>query len=135
MKLDNSTWLFLMLIGLGWWVVTEHDTRIEVQKENKQLRQDNNNLSETISKQSLQFNQFNQIASVAYRNGIQADTKAQEKIIEYRTILKKESVCDPLVPQPIANGLYEYTNELRSSAMHTNTSDINWTCSSAIATW
>ncbi|MBP6083528.1 MAG: hypothetical protein KA732_19930 [Providencia sp.] len=125
MKLDNSTWLFLMLIGLGWWVVTEHDTRIEVQKENKQLRQDNNNLSETISKQSLQFNQFNQIASVAYRNGIQADTKAQEKIIEYRTILKKESVCDPLVPQPIANGLYEYTNELRSSAMHTNTSDIN----------
>lgn len=125
MKFDKSFWLFMMVVGIGWWVVTEHDTRIEVQKENKQLRQDNNNLSEIISKQSLQFNRFNQIASVAYRNGIQADTKAQEKIIEYRTILKKEPVCDPLVPQPIANGLYEYTNELRSSAMHTNTGNIN----------
>ncbi|MBQ0266765.1 hypothetical protein [Providencia huaxiensis] len=125
MKFDKSFWLFIMVVGIGWWVVTEHDTRIEVQKENKQLRQDNKSLSETISKQSLQFNRFNQISLIAYRNGIQADTKAQEKIIEYRTILKKEPVCDPLVPQHIANGLYEYTNELRSSAMHTNTSDIN----------
>lgn len=125
MKFDKSFWLFIMVVILGWWIVTEHDTRIEVQKENKQLRQDNNNLSETISKQSLQFNRFNQIASVAYRNGIQADTKAQEKIIEYRTILKKETACDPLVPQSIVNGLYEYTNELRSSAMYTDTSNIN----------
>lgn len=114
-----------MVVILGWWIVAEHDTRIEAQKENKQLRQDNNSLSEIISKQSLQFNRFNQIASVAYRNGIQVDTKAQERIIEYRTILKKESICDPLVPLPIANGLYEYTNELRSSAMHTNTRNIN----------
>lgn len=125
MKQDKSFWLFIMVVGLGWWIITEHGTRVKAQNENKQLRQDNKSLSETISKQSLQFNRFNQIASTAYRNGIQADTKAQEKIIEYRTILKKESVCDPLVPQPIANGLYEYTNELRSSAMYTNTSDIN----------
>lgn len=125
MKFDKSFWLFIMVVILGWWIVAEHDTRIEVQKENKQLRQDNNSLSEIISMQSLQFNRFNQIASVAYRNGIQADTKAQEKIIEYRTILKKESVCDPLVPQHIANGLYEYTNELRFSAMHADTSNIN----------
>nr|ELR5039304.1 hypothetical protein [Providencia stuartii]ELR5082467.1 hypothetical protein [Providencia stuartii] len=125
MKFDKSFWLFIMVVILGWWIVAEHDTRIEAQKENKQLRQDNNSLSEIISKQSLQFNRFNQIASVAYRNGIQVDTKAQERIIEYRTILKKESICDPLVPLPIANGLYEYTNELRSSAMHTNTRNIN----------
>lgn len=125
MKFDKSFWLFIMVVGLGWWIVTEHDTRVKAQNENKQLRQDNKSLSETISKQSLQFNRFNQIASTAYRNGIQADTKAQEKIIEYRTILKKESVCDPLVPQPIANGLYEYTNELRSRAMHVDTGNIN----------
>ncbi|HGN2572247.1 TPA: hypothetical protein ACKR33_002572 [Providencia rettgeri] len=125
MKFDKSFWLFIMVVGLGWWVVTVHDDNKLLKNDNKQLRQDNKSLSETISKQSLQFNRFNQIASTAYRNGIQADTKAQEKIIEYRTILKKESVCDPLVPQLITNGLYEYTNELRSSAMHANTSNIN----------
>ncbi|MEQ5149164.1 hypothetical protein ABN250_15310 [Providencia stuartii] len=125
MKFDKSFWLFVMVVMLGWWIVTEHDTRVKAQNENKQLRQDNNNLSEIISKQSLQFNQFNQIASVAHRNSIQVDTKAQEKVIEYKTILQKEFYCDALVPQPVADGLFEYTNELRSRAMRANSSHAN----------
>ncbi|WP_265498966.1 hypothetical protein [Providencia rustigianii] len=107
MKIDNSVWLFLMLVIAGWWAVTEYEN-------NSLLKADNINKSKVIATQSLQFNRFNQIATTAYRNGIKADVKSQEKVIEYREILKKELTCDLPVPQPIADGLLKYTHELRA---------------------
>lgn len=125
MKIDSSTWLFLMVVGLGWWATALYDSNISVKKDNDYLKQDNVRKSEVIAKQSLQFNSFNLIATSAHRNGIQADAKAQEKVIEYKTILQKEFYCDALVPQPVADGLFEYTNELRSRAMRANSSNAN----------
>lgn len=125
MKIDSSMWLFLMVVGLGWWATTLYDSNVSVKKDNDNLKQDNVRQSEVIAKQSLQFNSFNLIATSAHRNGIQADAKAQEKVIEYKTILKKEFYCDALVPQPVADGLFEYTNELRSRAMRANSSNAN----------
>ncbi|WP_108478948.1 hypothetical protein [Providencia alcalifaciens] len=107
MKIDNSVWLFLMLVIAGWWAVTEYES-------NSLLKADNINKSKVIAAQSLQFNRFNQIATTAYRNGIKADVKSQEKVIEYREILKKELTCDLPVPQPVADGLLKYTHELRA---------------------
>ncbi|CAM1017802.1 TPA: hypothetical protein O4E20_001152 [Proteus mirabilis] len=103
-------------------IITQRDKLLA---ENKQLTKENESYSKLLSDQVFQFNRFNQIATTAYRHGIQTDAKSQEKIIEYRTILKKDPNCDSLVPQSIADSLYEYTNELRSSAMYTNTSNIN----------
>ncbi|HBC7427952.1 TPA: hypothetical protein KEY68_000174 [Providencia rettgeri] len=107
MKIDSSTWLFLMVVGLGWWAVSEYES-------NSLLKIDNSNKSKIIAIQSLQFNRFNQIATTAYRHGIQTEAKSQEKVIEYREILKKELTCDLPVPQPIADGLLKYTHELRA---------------------
>lgn len=90
-----------------------------------QLKSDNAQQSVIIAKQSFEFNRLNQIATTAHRYGIQADAKAQEKIIEYRTLLKKESVCDGFVPQLVADGLFEYTNEIRDRAMRTDTRHVN----------
>ena len=125
MKTDNSFWLFLMVVGLGLWATTLYDSNISVKKDNDRLQVDNVRQSEVIAKQALQFNSFNLIATSAHRNGIQADAKAQEKVIEYKTILQKEFYCDALVPQPVADGLFEYTNELRSRAMRANSSNAN----------
>ncbi|MEY0976919.1 hypothetical protein AB7196_13290 [Providencia rettgeri] len=125
MKVDNSFWLFLALFAVSWWAATLYDSNVLVRKDNDNLKQDNVRQSEVIAKQSLQFNSFNLIATSAHRNGIQADTKAQEKVIEYKTILQKEFYCDALVPQPVADGLFEYTNELRSRAMRANSSNAN----------
>ena len=125
MKIDNSFWLFLALFAVSWWATTLYDSNVLVRKDNDNLKQDNVRQSEVIAKQSLQFNSFNLIATSAHRNGIQADAKAQEKVIEYKTILQKEFYCDALVPQPVADGLFEYTNELRSRAMRTNSSNAN----------
>ncbi|OHT22378.1 hypothetical protein A3Q29_11220 [Providencia stuartii] len=116
MKIDNSFWLFLMVVGLGFWAVTEYEN-------NSLLKDDNFKKSKIIATQSLQFNRFNQIATTAYRYGIQAEAKSQEKVIEYREILKKELTCDLPVPQSIANRLLKYTDNLRS--MYTDTGNIN----------
>lgn len=125
MKIDSSTWLFLMVVGLGWWAVTEHES-------NSLLKDDNFKKSKIIATQSLQFNWFNQIATTAYRYGIQTEAKSQEKVIEYREILKKEFTCDLPVPQPIADGVLEYTYELRS--MYADPQNTNRTSSSTTTT-
>ncbi|MGS8101299.1 hypothetical protein [Providencia sp. PROV_01] len=116
MKIDNSFWLFLALFAVSWWAVTEYEN-------NSLLKDDNIKKSRVIAKQSLEFNRFNQIATSAYRYGIQAEVKSQERVIEYRTILKKEPTCDLPVPQSIANRLLKYTDNLRS--MYTDTGNIN----------
>ncbi|ENY6787261.1 hypothetical protein ACF1CY_004807, partial [Providencia rettgeri] len=103
MKIDNSFWLFLALFAVSWWAITEYES-------NSLLKIDNSNKSKIIATQSLQFNRFNQIATTAYRYGIQTEAKSQEKVIEYREILKKELTCDLPVPQSIADGLLGYTH-------------------------
>lgn len=105
-----------------WWVIDDYGG---LKDKYQRLAIDSVNQSSLIASQSLQFNRFNQIATTAYRNGIQAEAKSQEKVIEYRTILKKEPACDQLVPQPIADGLLEYTHSLRAGAMHSDTNNVN----------
>ncbi|HHR6038074.1 TPA: hypothetical protein ACS70C_002466 [Providencia alcalifaciens] len=114
-----------MLLIVGWWAVTEYEN-------NSLLKADNINKSKVIATQSLQFNRFNQIATTAYRNGIKADVKSQEKVIEYREILKKELTCDLPVPQPITDGLLKYTHELR--AMYADPQNTNRTSASTTTT-
>lgn len=125
MKIDNSFWLFLMIVFLGWWAVSEHEN-------NALLKDENIKKSRVIAKQSLEFNRFNQIATTAYRHGIRAEAKSQEKFIEYREILKKELTCDLPEPQPIADGLLEYTYELRS--MYADPQNTNRTSASTTTT-
>lgn len=125
MKIDNSFWLFLILVIVGWWAVTEYES-------NSLLKADNINKSKVIATQSLQFNRFNQMATTAYRYGIQAEAKSQEKVIEYREILKKEFTCDLPVPKPISDGVLKYTHELR--AMYADPQNTDRASTSAITT-
>lgn len=107
------------------YLVLLFNAQRHLKDDNKQLKYDNAQQSTIIARQSLEFNRFNRIAIIAHQYGIQADAKVQEKVIEYRTILKKESVCDGFVPQPVADGLLEYANEIRERAMRTDTRHVN----------
>lgn len=71
-----------------------------------------------IADQSLQFQRFNQIAASASSRGIQQRADAEERKIEYKTLLKKEPTCDLPVPRDVANSLLNNTYRLRASAMH-----------------
>ncbi|MCB6144820.1 hypothetical protein LHK12_05585 [Providencia rettgeri] len=104
MKIDNSFWLFLMVVGLGWWATTLYDNNVSVKKDNDRLQVDNDKQSKLIAGQSFEFNRINQITGTAYRNGIVSKAESQEKIIEYRTILKKEPTCDLIVPSLLLMG-------------------------------
>lgn len=117
MKIDNSFWLFLALFAVSWWAVTLYDSNVLVKKDNDRLQVDNDKQSKLIAEQSFEFNRINQITGTAYRNGIVSKAESQEKIIEYRTILKKEPTCDLIVPQSFTDGVLNDTYRLRTSAL------------------
>ncbi|MBP2155740.1 hypothetical protein [Erwinia rhapontici] len=85
---------------------------------NQQLQHDNDTQGAVIATQALQFNRFNEIAAQQQQYAVTLTGKAQEKEIEYRTILKTEPTCALAVPATIAGRLLEYANSLRASAMH-----------------
>lgn len=125
MKFDKSFWLFIMVVGLGWWVVSVHDDNKLLKKNNDRLQIDNDKQSELIAKQSFEFNRINQITGTAYRNGIVSRAQSQEKTIEYRTILKKEPTCDLVVPQSFTDGVLYDTYRLRASALSGDPERVN----------
>lgn len=125
MKIDNSFWLFLMVVGLGWWATTLYDSNVSVKKDNDRLQVDNDKQSKLIAEQSFEFNRINKITGTAYRNGIVSKAESQEKIIEYRTILKKEPTCDLIVPQSFTDGVLDDTYSLRTSALSNDPKRIN----------
>lgn len=126
----------LILIAWLGWVIHDYgnlkDDYISLKKDNVQLESDNAKQSEAIAKQSFEFNRFNQISTTAYRYGITTDANSENRVIEYRKILQKESTCNLYIPDDIANRLYNYAKGLRTSAMHTNTGNTNSTNGSAI---
>lgn len=89
---------------------------------NQQLQRDNYQQGAVIATQAFQFNRFNEIADRQQQYAVTLTGKAQEKEIEYRTILKSEPTCALPVPAAIAGRLLDYTNRLRASAMHADTS-------------
>ncbi|HFF1655731.1 TPA: hypothetical protein ACGBIO_003474 [Providencia rettgeri] len=125
MKFDKSLLLLVMVVGLGWWIVTVHDDSKLLKKDNDRLQVDNDKQSKLIAEQSFEFNRINQITGTAYRNGIVSKAESQEKIIEYRTILKKEPTCDLIVPQHFTDGVLYDTYRLRASALSGDPKRIN----------
>lgn len=81
-----------------------------------------NTQSAVISSLQAQLLAFNSLADGTKQQNTAAAADSEEKVIEYRTILKTEKTCDLPVPADVAVGLLSYTNSLRASAMHTTTS-------------
>lgn len=102
-------------------------------KANQQLQRDNDQQGAVIATQAFQFNRFNEIADRQQQYAVTLTGKAQEKEIEYRTILKSEPTCALPVPAAIAGRLLDYTNRLRASAMHADPGIADSTSPSASA--
>lgn len=108
----------LLLIALGGAAVYYHGQYSDQRTANQQLQRDNDTQGAVIATQAFQFNRFNEIADRQQQYAVTLTGKAQEKEIEYRTILKFEPTCTLPVPAAIAGRLLDYTNSLRASAMH-----------------
>ncbi|WP_133623013.1 hypothetical protein [Erwinia sp. LJJL01] len=114
----------LLIICFGMAKLASHyHGQLEAQlSANQLLQRDNDMQSSVIATQYFRFNRFNEIADRQQQYAVTLTGKAQEKEIEYRTILKSEPTCALHVPAAIAGRLLDYTNRLRASAMHADTS-------------
>ena len=63
------------------------------------------------------FDIFDRAAAANASRNMRAEAKSQEKQIEYRTIIRKESTCNLYVPQSVTDGLLSHAYAIRESAM------------------
>ncbi|EPG7687338.1 DUF2570 domain-containing protein [Providencia sp. PROV060] len=130
--------LFLVasVIFAGWQGLKKIDRlneRVGILKaENQQLALDVDKKSALITDQSLSFHRANQIAGDAYRRGIIQRAAAEERKIEYRTILKNEPTCDLPVPEYLADRVLNNAYRIRASAMRTHPENLNATSPAAV---
>lgn len=104
------------------------------ESDNRVLRSDNALQATVITTQAFNFNRFNLVAENANRLNSLIDAGTEKTVIEYREILRREKTCDLPVPADVANGLLNYANRLRASAMHTNTGNADAASDSATTT-
>ncbi|ARD60185.1 hypothetical protein Y71_09760 [Kosakonia radicincitans DSM 16656] len=90
------------------------------ESEKRVLKSDNALQGQVIATQAFNVNRFNQVAQLAARANADVASDAENTVIEYREILRREKTCDLPVPAHIADGLLSYANRLRSSAMHSD---------------
>ncbi len=129
------TLLLALLIGVLMWAAFHYYGKSTA--DSVTITQKNSDLTlqtTVIAKQSLDFQKFNDIAAAASQNDAKVAATVEVKEIEYRTILRKEPTCALNVPASISDGLYDYANRLRSSAINADPSGTNSTNSNAIAT-
>ncbi len=125
--------LLLLCVGMAKLAGHYHTQYNGQVKANQQLQRDNDQQGAVIATQAFQFNRFNEIADRQQQHAVTLTGKAQEKEIEYRTILKNEPTCAMPVPAAIAGRLLDYTIRLRSSAMHADPGIADSTSPSASA--
>ncbi|HAT2743910.1 TPA: hypothetical protein I8372_001478 [Citrobacter farmeri] len=105
-----------------------------LKSDNDVLRNDNTLQGQVIATQAFNFNRFNQVAENTSRLNSLIDAGTEKTVIEYREILRREKTCDLPVPADVADGLLDYTNSLRASAMHADSGNVDAASDSATST-
>ena len=110
--------LILLVAGLGLFFGSRYasnSSRADTADANVLMQ------AKIIQQQAAESQAFSAMATGTVDDNAAVDAKAETTVIEYREILRREKTCDYPVPAHIANGLLNYTNSLRASAMHTAT--------------
>lgn len=113
-----TAFILLIIALLSWATLHYHGVAAAALAENKTLSDDVKSQASIIASQSLTFQHYNTIAQAADQANTGVTAKGQEVNIEYRTIIKDQPTCKLYIPADIANGLYDYANRLRASAMY-----------------
>lgn len=133
-RLILLTVISLLSVGCLIFLLEKSDRLIKLLvSENNRLASELATQQHIIADQSLQFQRFNQIAASASSRGIQQRADAEERKIEYKTLLKKEPTCDLPVPRDVADSLLNNTYRLRTSAMRSLAEGIDPTRHAVIA--
>ncbi|EMB0750368.1 hypothetical protein U7S25_000994 [Providencia rettgeri] len=122
MKIDNSFWLFLMVVGLGWWATTLYDSNILVKKEVERLENEaatSQFILSTVLELSVTFNEIS-------RNNLRERDRATVASEKVKTIIKTvlvDNECAPLdAPSGATIELHNHANRIRSNAISAHSS-------------
>lgn len=111
----------MVLVAVVWFGVKKiedlHTQVGQLTEKNLQLNRTLSHQSNLIAEQSLSFHRANQISGTAYRHGVIQRMAAEEREIEYKTILKKEPTCELPIPITISERLLNNTHRLRAIAI------------------
>ncbi|MEX5788512.1 lysis protein [Providencia vermicola] len=83
MKFYKSFWLFIMVVGLGWWVVTVHDS-------NKLLKKENAELIDSIQDYEQRINSLHEL-----------DTKHTQELTNARTEIDQLRIAAERHPERV----------------------------------
>ncbi|MEQ5125819.1 lysis protein [Providencia alcalifaciens] len=83
MKFDKSFWLFIMVVGLGWWVVSIRD-------DNKQLKKENTELSDSILNYEMRIDSLHEL-----------DTKHTQELINAKAEIDKLRIVAERNPERV----------------------------------
>ncbi|WP_241610146.1 hypothetical protein [Rosenbergiella epipactidis] len=86
-----------------------------------------------IQAQQAQQVLFNEQANTTSGENQAVQVNSDNVVVKYRETLRLEKTCDYAVPADIANGLLQYTNRLRASAVPGATSKPNRSSASSTA--
>lgn len=86
-----------------------------------------------IQAQQAQQVLFNEKAEAISNENQAAQVNSDNVVVKYRETLRLEKTCDYAVPTDIANGLLQYTNRLRASAVSGHISKPNGSSNSSAA--
>lgn len=89
------------------------------------LESDNALQGQVIVTQAFNINRFNKTAQLAAQVNAIVVAGSEKTVIKYREILRREKTCDLPVPADVAGGLLNYANRLRSSAMRTDSGNVD----------
>ncbi|XVH57530.1 hypothetical protein RYX27_03800 [Providencia hangzhouensis] len=122
MKIDNSFWLFLMVVGLGWWAATLYDSNILVKKDIERLENEaaaSQFILSTVLELSVTFNEIS-------RNNLRERDAAAVASETVKTIIKTVIVDDKCAaidaPRDATVELHNHANRIRSNAISTHSS-------------
>jgi len=90
--------------------------------------------STVIQAQQTQQVLFNEQAKTTSSENQAVQVNSDNAVVRYRETLRLKKTCDYAVPTDIANGLLQYTNRLRSSAVSGATSQPNGSSTGSAAT-
>ncbi|MCW2255106.1 hypothetical protein M2263_001197 [Providencia alcalifaciens] len=124
MKIDNSFWLLIMVIGMGWWATTLYDCNILVKKDNERLTNEaaaSQFVLSTVLQLSVTFNEISR-NNLRERDRTAVDSEKVKTII--KTVLVDNECAPVIAPGDATIELHKHAERIRSNAINTHTSTL-----------
>nr|WP_282564822.1 hypothetical protein [Providencia rettgeri] len=122
MKIDSSTWLFLVLLAVSWWATTLYDSNVLVKKDIERLENEaaaSQFILSTVLELSVTFNEIS-------RNNLRERDEAAVASETVKTIIKTVIVDDKCAaidaPSDATIELHNHANRIRSNAISAHSS-------------